>query len=84
MFNPQLDELTPYKIEVGRVENRENFSGVYWTSRNMIDLKKGDLFRAFDSEGNRVIHENGKDQLLATSGGYVDEILKIPAVNIIA
>jgi len=49
----------------------------------MIDLKKGDLFRVFDSEGNRVIHENGKDQFLATSDGYVDEILKIPAVDII-
>ena len=83
MFNPQLDELTTYKIEVGRVENRENFSGIYWTPRNMIDLKKGEIFRAFDSEGNRIIHENGKDQFLATSDGYIDEILKIPAVDII-
>lgn len=84
MFNPQLDDLVPYRIERGRTEIRENFSGVSWTEVPMIDLKAGDIFRAFDSEGNRVVHENGKDEFLATSDGYIDEVLKIATIDIVA
>lgn len=84
MFNPQLDELDSYKIERGRYENRPNFSGVEWTEVNMIDLKSGDIFRAFTSSGERIKHENGKTEFLATSDGYVDPDLKIPVIDIVA
>lgn len=81
MFNPQLDELQSYKIERRCHEVRENFSGVTWTEVPMIDLKAGDIFRAWDSGGTLVEHENGKTEFLASSDGYVDEYLKIPTIR---
>jgi hypothetical protein len=84
MFNPQLDKLDKYIIERGRYETRPNFSGVQWEEVPMIDLKKGDIFRAFTSSGERVELKNSKIEFLAKSDGYIDEVLKIPAVDIIA
>lgn len=85
MFNPQLDELDPYIIERGTIEVRPNFSGITWKKVNMINLKKGDIFRALKSQDNksiRVEHKNGKTEFVSTSDGYIDPILKIPVVNI--
>ncbi len=80
MSNPQLDELDWRKVYVGRASTN---SDIIWTRTNMIDLKKGDIFKLVDQDETTVTHENGKTQFIASSDGYVSE-LGIPAVEIYA
>ena len=73
MFNPQLDELDVYTIE--KMHNGQ------WLKTNMIDLKKGDLFRAFNQNGEQVLHEDGRKEFAVANNAYAG-ILGIPEIEI--
>lgn len=73
MFNPNFDEkMTDVDIFVDSDRT---------TKGNVLDLRKGMLFRAFDLDGNIIEHENGAKQFLAKSNPYVDE-LGIPVIDV--
>lgn len=77
MFNPQLDKLDWRTIE------RRNTKAIGWEWElvDMIDLKKGDTFRAFEEDGTRVLHRDGRKEFVAVSNGYVG-CLGIPEIEI--
>lgn len=73
MFNPQLDQLIWRKIEK-RVNGK-------WTESHMIDLKRGDRFRAFDHDGSVVKDKDGATEFIAHTNGYICE-LGVPVVDV--
>jgi hypothetical protein len=66
MFNPQLDVLVPYRVE--KIHNN------VWIPTAMIDLKKGNLFRAFDEKNKPVLRQDGRSEFIAAQDAEVGKI----------
>lgn len=48
----------------------EVFSNDIWSEVEFKDLKRGDRFRLFEPDGERVVTSDGKDEFICTSDAF--------------
>lgn len=86
MFNPQLDfgsivdfEGQQYEIEQRKVQLLKEKCGP--KEINFMQLEEGDIFKALNKDGSKMLDEYGNDTFIVIDAPFRDE-LGIPCINI--